>query len=94
MAKRFRDISYAHASDLGGSETLSQAQQSLIRRAATLSVQLEAFESDLAEGIDRDMAMYATLTNTLRRLLADLGLKRVTKQIDYREYLGHGQFSK
>ena len=43
-ARRFRDLISLHASDLGGTDCLSQAELSLIRRAAALTVELEHME--------------------------------------------------
>ena len=39
-ARRFRDLIAAHSGDLGGADFLSEAQRSLIRRAACLEVSL------------------------------------------------------
>jgi hypothetical protein len=48
----------------------------LIRRASALSVWCEAAEVEQASGGELDVASYTTATNTLRRLLSDLGLER------------------
>lgn len=48
----------------------------LIRRASALSVWCEAAEVEQASGGQLDVASYTTATNTLRRLLSDLGLER------------------
>jgi len=80
-ARRFRDIMGAHRTDLG--DDLSEAQASIVRRAATLTVQLEQLEARFSEGPAdaADLATYSTLTNTLRRLLADVGLERRAKDV-------------
>ncbi|MEL7688928.1 hypothetical protein AAG596_15725 [Citromicrobium bathyomarinum] len=87
MARRFREIVAGIESDLGGD--LSEAQQHLVARAATLAIWAEAREVELAEGKDFDASQYATIANAQRRLLADLGLERrmrdVTPRLD--EYL-------
>lgn len=87
--RRFKDIISEHASDLGGLDVLSQAQQALIRRAATLSVQLEAMEGRLSEGLDIDMDLYGRLTGHQARVLQALGLRRALKDVtpDLRTYL-------
>ena len=80
-ARRFRDLGASYASDLGGD--LSEAKQSIVRRVATLTVQLEQLEARFSQG-PADLAelnLYSTLTNTLRRLLADIGLDRVSRDI-------------
>jgi hypothetical protein len=43
-ARRYRDLTAAHVSDLGGVDLLSQAQLSLIRRASAIEVELEQME--------------------------------------------------
>jgi len=79
IARRFREIAAELAADRGGD--ISEGQRGIIQRAAALSVWLEDQESRLANGEDFDIAPYTTATNTLRRLLADLGLKREAKDI-------------
>ena len=63
--RRWRDLIEAHASDLGGAGTPSVAQRSLIRRAATLEVELEAIEGRLSEGKGADLAAFAAVTGRL-----------------------------
>lgn len=73
-ARRFRDVLSQLVSDLGGNP--SEAQAIICRRAATLVVWSEQAEAELASGKAFDIVNFATATNTLRRLLADLGLER------------------
>ena len=47
--RRFKDLVANHASDLGGGELLSEAQVSLIRRAATMEIKLEEMEGCLSK---------------------------------------------
>ena len=47
-ARRMRDLIEAHTSDLGGVDVCSQAERSLVRRVATLSVELEHLEARFA----------------------------------------------
>jgi hypothetical protein len=47
-ARRYRDLIFAHTSDLGGSAAVSEAQAALIRRAATLQIELEGLEAKLS----------------------------------------------
>lgn len=93
MARRFREIVTGIESDLGGD--ITEAQKHLLARAATLAVWCEERESDLANGQDFDAVQYATISNALRRLLSDLGLHRVSKDVtpdlgDYIKGLANG----
>ncbi len=69
------------ASDLGGSDGLSEAQRQLARRAAMLSVQGEKMEADAIAGGAIDLDAYGALADRLSRLFARLGLKRVAREI-------------
>lgn len=76
--RRLRDLIEAHEQDLGGTDTLNQAQRSLVRRAATLSVELERMEATFATAgkiSADDLDSYQRASNTLRRHLEVLGLK-------------------
>jgi hypothetical protein len=79
MARRFREITSGVENDLGGD--LTEAQRQLLARAATLSCWCEDRETELAKGEQFDAAEYATISNALRRLLADLGLKREARDV-------------
>jgi hypothetical protein len=78
-ARRFRDLVESHSSDLAGAELLSEAQRSLIRRVAAMEVELEGAEGKMSRGEDVDLAKYATVANSLRRILETLGVNRVAK---------------
>ncbi len=81
-SKRFREICAAHCQDLGGFEHLSQAELAIIKRAATLQVELEAKEAALADGIGKiDLAEFAQVSNGMRRLLETVGIKRVPRDV-------------
>ncbi len=83
-ARRFRDVLGEIVSDLGGSETLSEAQRQLARRAATLSVQCEALEAQASKSglLDAEtLETYGQLTDRLGRCFQRLGLKRVAKDL-------------
>ena len=83
-ARRFRDLIQLHLSDLGGFEDCSESQVSLVRRAATLEIELERLEYEFARPDrtvgNRALDRYSMLTNTLRRLLTTLGLERTSKR--------------
>ncbi|RWM57441.1 hypothetical protein [Mesorhizobium sp.] len=80
-AKRFRDLVSDHASDLGGSENLSQSQKALVRRAAALGIELERMEGDLAEGRPVDLDLFGRLSGHQRRILETLGIERKAKNV-------------
>ncbi|MER9174606.1 hypothetical protein NKH72_13535 [Mesorhizobium sp. M0955] len=80
--RRLKDLIEAHEADLGGTENLTQAQRSIVRRAATLSVELERLEASFAmAGLisAADLDAYQRASNSLRRLLESLGIKRDVK---------------
>lgn len=87
MARRFREITSGIEEDLGGD--LSEAQKAILARAATLAVWCEERESELANGDDFDAGQYSTVANALRRLLADLGLDRLPRDVtpDLADYI-------
>lgn len=81
--RRFRDLIQLHLLDLGGAADCSEAQVSLVRRAATLEIELERLEYEFARpdrtAGARALDRYSMLTNTLRRLHTTLGLDRTSK---------------
>ena len=79
MGRRFKEIVSTLFTDLGGDPT--EAQKAIACRAATLAIWCEAAESDFANGKDFDVTTYATSANAMRRLLADLGLERRSKDV-------------
>jgi hypothetical protein len=62
--------------DLGGSESLTEGQQQLIRRCAMISAQCELMEAETVQGKPLNAIAYGTLTGHLTRTLNALGLKR------------------
>ncbi|MGJ8588804.1 MAG: hypothetical protein ACSHXW_11670 [Yoonia sp.] len=79
MARRFREITAEIENDLGGD--LTEAQRHLVARAATLGIWCEERETELAKGQDFDALQYSTVSNAMRRLLADLGLERQARDV-------------
>jgi hypothetical protein len=79
VARRYRDILAQLTSDIGGDP--SEAQSIIIRRATQLAVWCEQAEAESAAGSPLNIGEYATATNTLRRLLLDLGLERRMRDI-------------
>lgn len=84
-ARRLRDLIALMVSDLGGVDACSESEKSLIRRSATLTLQLEFLEqrwaSNGGEAPAKGLIEYGRATNTLRRTLEALGLKRRSKDI-------------
>jgi hypothetical protein len=93
-ARRFRDLLVLHTNDLGGADVVSAAEAAIVRRAATLIVELERMETKFAsngEASPADLETYQRCANTMRRLLEAVGLQRrardITPSLD--EYLEH-----
>jgi hypothetical protein len=67
--------------DLGGPGRLSTAQQQLIRHAALTTGMIEDLGSRWLSGEAIDPTMFATLTNSARRLFETVGLQRVPREV-------------
>ena len=82
-ARRMRDVIELHISDLGGIEAASEAEKSIIRRAATLTIELERLEAKFSTGkaLDTDLDMYQRCSNSLRRLLEAVGIQRRPRDV-------------
>jgi hypothetical protein len=82
--RRCKDIIAAHVSDLGGSDNCSAAEQSIVRRAAVLTTELEMLEGRFAtagQANTADLDAYQRAANSLRRLLESVGLERRAKPV-------------
>lgn len=82
--RRLRDLIDLHLSDLGGEDAVSAAERSIVRRAATLTVELERMESAFAtagEASPQALDLYQRTAGNLRRLLESLGLQRRLKDV-------------
>lgn len=89
-SRRFRDLTAQHAADLGGTVSLSEAQQSLIRRVSAIEVELEQMEGRMSKGEAVDLDGYTRAAGHLRRLLESLGIERRARDVtppDLRTYL-------
>lgn len=85
-SRRLRDLIALHTADLGGAENLSAAEQALVRRAAVIMISLEKMEFKFAltdaEGVTApELDLYQRLSNSLRRLLREVGIKRRTRDV-------------
>jgi len=84
-ARRLRDLITLHVNDYGGEGNISEAQRSLIRRAACLTTELELLEVQFATNGGAktwQLDKYGRAANTLRRLVQSLGLERRAKEVN------------
>jgi len=82
--RRCKDIIAAHMSDLGGDDSATQAERSIVRRASVLTVEMERIERQfaLAEATDPELLdLYQRTANSLRRLLEAVGLQRRARDV-------------
>jgi hypothetical protein len=75
-ARRFRDLTLSFAESFGGVERLTEAERSLIRSAASLTVQAERLHPQAAAGEAVDLEALTRLSNAQARVL--MALKRKT----------------
>jgi hypothetical protein len=76
-ARRYREIGALLASDMGGSDHLTEAERQLVRSAAGLVILRERLDVKAVNGEKIDTGEYCAISNTLRRVLVTCGLKRV-----------------
>ncbi|TGD94938.1 hypothetical protein EU555_30505 [Methylobacterium nonmethylotrophicum] len=91
-ARRMRDLIALHLADLGGEGAVSEAERSIVRRVATLTVELERMEVAFAtagEASADALDLYQRTAGNLRRLLEAVGLKRRPRNVtpDLRDYI-------
>jgi hypothetical protein len=82
--RRCRELIEDQITDLGGEDNTSTAERSLIRRAATMTVELERLELKFAtagQASPDDLDLYVRASGNLRRLLEAIGLKRRSKDV-------------
>jgi hypothetical protein len=80
-SRRYYDLIAAHVADMGGRANLSEAQVALIKRAATLEVELEQMEGKLSLGETIDLDVFGRATGNLRRVWDSLGLRREPRDV-------------
>jgi hypothetical protein len=92
IARRYRDIMSAIASDQGGINRLSEARLQLIRRFAAAACLAEQLEAKLARGEQIDIQEYSLLVSTMVRVAQRIGLDRVPRDVapSLVEYLRQG----
>jgi hypothetical protein len=80
-SRRFHDLVLGHVSDLGGADLLSEAQFSLIRRAAAIECELERLDARLSLGEPVDLDSYGRCAGHLRRIFETLGTDRKQRDV-------------
>ncbi len=83
--RRYGDLFRAFVTDLGGVDRLSEGRVQLCRRAASLALEAERIEGQLAEGKEADVDQLGRLTGHLGRVLDRLGLEKVARDIGPRD---------
>ena len=89
LARRYRDVLAAVASDQGGVDHLSEARIQLVRRFAAAACLAEEMEAKLVGGQAINLAEHALLCSTLVRLAQRIGIDRRARNVvpDLRDYL-------
>lgn len=67
--------------DCGGADMLSTAERAIIRRAALAGAMLEDLGARWLSGEPIDPGLFATLSNSERRLYESIGLRRRTRDV-------------
>jgi hypothetical protein len=80
-SRRYHDLVVRHIGDLGGRDMLSEAQLSLIRRAASIECELERLDAMLSTGAEVNLDAYGRAASHLRRLFETLGIERKAKPV-------------
>jgi hypothetical protein len=80
-SRRFHDLVLGHVGDLGGADLLSEAQFSLIRRAAAIECELERLDARLSIGEPVDLDSYGRCAGHLRRLFETIGVERKAREV-------------
>ena len=78
-SRRFRDLLDDFVRGCGGWDVISAAKSTLRRRATALSLEAEKIECALSKLDAPDPALsasYVTVTNALRRVVADIGVEK------------------
>ncbi|MGJ7459445.1 hypothetical protein [Halomonas sp. RA08-2] len=81
IAQAMRSRYAQFTNDLGGAESLSYAQRSLVERALWLEFWLQQQEVELAQGQAFDVGKWVQAANGLQGILSKLGLDRKAKDV-------------
>jgi hypothetical protein len=79
-SRRYHDLVVGHCNDAGGPDLLSEAQLSLIRRAASIECELERLDAMLSAGAEVNLDAYGRASSHLPGFskFSALSVKRVT----------------
>ena len=80
-SRRYRDLVAGHVADMGGRDLLSEAQLSLIKRAAAIELELEQMEGKLSMGEPVDLDVFTRSASHLRRMFETLGVERRPRDV-------------
>jgi hypothetical protein len=80
-SRRYHDLVVRHVGDLGGKPLLSEAQLSLVRRAAGLECELEQMEGKMSLGESVDLDAFGRAASHLRRIFESLGIERKVRDV-------------
>jgi len=91
-ARRYKDLLILHLNDLGGPANVSASEAAILKRACTLIVEAERLEERFAlngQAELDELECFQRVSNTMRRLLRELGLSRRAKDVtpSLQEYL-------
>jgi hypothetical protein len=75
-ARRYKDVAFSLADDLGGAAGLTEAQRALVRQVAVVTIQSEKLQGAVLRGELVDIEQLTRLSNALSRMLHRLGIKR------------------
>ena len=84
-SRRYYDLCSHHINDISrglGRNVLSEAQLSLIRRAASIECELERLDALLSLGEAANLNEYGRATSHLRRLFEVLGVERKPRDLN------------
>jgi hypothetical protein len=79
IARRYRDISSAIVTDMGGADHCSESRKQLIRRFSAAAVLAEQMESKLANGEEIDAGVHCQLSSTMVRIAHRIGIARIPR---------------
>jgi hypothetical protein len=83
IARRYKELGALITRDVAPDpDQLTEAQRQLIRSAAGLVVIREALDVKAVNGEPIDAGEYCAVSNTLRRVLISIGLKREPKEVN------------
>jgi hypothetical protein len=79
--RKTAELINAVEADCGGADQLSTAERAIIRRAALAGAMLEDLGARWLAGEPIDPGLFATLSNSERRLYESIGLRRRTRDV-------------